>query len=90
MKVDEMRYPILQLPPSLDELQGFIFGDLRSKIPVIDSFYNSLVADNDFLKAMIEPVSLSGADILSALVVSVLKSEFEGGDKAVIAGDELG
>lgn len=85
-----MQYPILQLPPSLDELQGFIVGDLRSKIPVIDSFYNSLVADNDFLKAMIEPVSLSGADILSALVVSVLKSEFEGGDKAVIAGDELG
>ena len=57
---------------------------------MIDSFHNSLVADNDFLKAMIEPVSLSGADVLSALVVSALKSEFEGGDRTVIAGNELG
>jgi len=89
-KVAEMQYPVLKLPPGLDKLQAFIFGDLTAKIPVIDSFYNSLVAENDFLKVMIEPVSLSGADVLSALVVSALTSEFEAGDKTVIAGNELG
>ncbi len=84
-KVTELQQPVLKQPPALDELQNFIFRPLAAKIPVIDSFYNGLVAHNDSLKATIEPASLSGADILAALVVSALASEFEGGDEIVIA-----
>jgi len=87
-KVTELQQPVLKLPPVLDELQTFIFRPLAAKIPVIDSFYNGLVAHNDSLKATIEPASLSGADILAALVVSALTSEFDGGDEIVIAGDK--
>jgi len=87
-KVTELQQPVLKLPPVLDELQTFIFRPLAAKIPVIDSFYNGLVAHNDSLKATTEPASLSGADILAALVVSALTSEFEGGDEIVIAGNK--
>ena len=80
---------MLKLPPALDELQTFIFRTLAAKIPVVDSFYNGLVAHNDSLKAIIEPASLSGADILAALVVSALTSESEGGDEIVIAGKQM-
>ncbi len=87
-KVTELQQPVLKLPPALDELQTFIFRPLAAKIPVIDSFYNGLVAHNDSLKATIEPASLSGADVLAALVVCALTSEFEGGDEIVIAGNK--
>ncbi len=86
-KVTELQQPVLKQPPALNELQNFIIRPLSAKIPVIDSFYNGLVAHNDSLKATIEPASLSGADILAALVVSALASEFEGGDEIVIAGN---
>jgi len=88
-KVTELQQPMLKLPPALDELQTFIFRTPAAKIPVVDSFYNGLVAHNDSLKAIIEPASLSGADILAALVVSALTSEFEGGDEIVIAGKQM-
>ncbi len=89
-KVTELQKPSLQLPPGLDELQAFIFGPLTAKIAVIDSFYNGLVAHHDSLKAIIEPVSLSGADVLAALVVSALKVEIEDGNEIAIAGNDLG
>ena len=84
----ELQQPVLKLPPVLDELQTFIFRPLAVKLPVIDSFYNGLVAHNEFLKAVIEPASMSGADVLAALVVSALTSDFEGDDKSVIAGNK--
>ena len=54
------------------------------------SFYNGLVAQNDALKEIIEPLSHSGADILAALIVAALHPEFEGGDEIVIAGKAPG
>ncbi|KAL3139897.1 hypothetical protein ABBQ38_004191 [Trebouxia sp. C0009 RCD-2024] len=75
-----------KLPPALDELERFIFHRLSAKLPVTDSYYNGLVAQNDALKEMIEPVSHSGADILAALIVAALHPEFEGTDEIVIAG----
>ncbi len=78
---------MLKLPPTLDGLAAFIFHPPAAKIPVLDAFYTGLVAHNDALRAIIEPASLSGAEVLAALVVSALQSEFEGGDKIVIAGN---
>lgn len=87
-KVTDLQQPALKVPPALYELEAFIFRPLAAKIPVIDSFYNGLVAHNDSLKAIIEPVSLSGADILAALVVSALTSEDS--DEIFISGNQLG
>ena len=84
----DLLQPVLKLPPVLDELQTFIFRPLAAKIPVIDSYYNGLVAHDDSLKATIEPASPSGADVLAAHVVSAMASEFEGGDEIAIAGNE--
>lgn len=75
-----------KLPPALDELERFIFHRLSAKLPVTDSYYNGLVAQNDALKEIIEPVSHSGADILAALIVAALHPEFEGTNESVIAG----
>ena len=83
----ELQQPVLKQPPALHELETFIFQPLAAKIPVTDSFYNSLVARNDSLKATIEPASLSGAGTLAALVHAALESEFDGGDEIVIAGN---
>ena len=77
LKVTDLQQPALKLPPALDELETFIFRPLAAKIPVIDSFYNGLVAHNDSLKATIEPASLSGADMLAVSVVYALTSEFD-------------
>lgn len=85
----DLQQPVLEIPPALDELQAFIFSPLITKIPVADSFYNALVAQNDSLKAIVEPVSLSGADVLASHVVHALTSEFEGGDEIIIAGKNL-
>jgi len=49
--------------------------------------YNSLVAHNDSLQAIIEPVTTSRADALASLVSSALQTNFEGGDEIVIAGN---
>lgn len=69
-KVVDLQQPVLEIPPALDELQAFIFRPLVAKMPVADSFYNALVAQNDSLKAIVEPVSLSRADVLASHVVS--------------------
>ena len=79
-----------KLPPALDELERFLFHRLSAKLPVTDSFYNGLVAQNDALKEIIEPLPHSGADILAALIVAALYPEFEAGDEIVIAGKALG
>ena len=79
-----------KLPPALDELKRFIFHGLSAKLPVTSSFYNGLVAQNDALKEIIEPLSHSGADILAALIMAALHPEFEGGDEIVIAGKAPG
>ncbi|KAL3147116.1 hypothetical protein ABBQ38_015071 [Trebouxia sp. C0009 RCD-2024] len=63
-----------------------MFHPLSAKLPVIDSFYNGLVAHNDALRETIEPLSHSGADVLAALIVAAVHAEFEGGDESVIAG----
>lgn len=88
-KVVDLQRPVLETPPALDELQAFIFRPLVTKIPVADSFYNALVAQNDSLKAIVEPVSLSGADVLASHVVHALTSEFESGNEITIAGKNL-
>ncbi|KAL0021284.1 hypothetical protein WJX79_008029 [Trebouxia sp. C0005] len=85
-KVAAFQQSSSKLPPALNELERFIFTRLSAKLPVTDSYYNGLVAQNDALKEMIEPVSYSGADILAALIVAALHPEFEGNDEIVIAG----
>ncbi|KAL0021267.1 hypothetical protein WJX79_002534 [Trebouxia sp. C0005] len=85
-KVAAFQQSSSKLPPALNELERFIFTRLSAKLPVTDSYYNGLVAQNDALKEMIEPVSYSGADILAALIVAALHPEFEGTDEIVIAG----
>ena len=85
LKVTELLQPVLKQPPALDELEAFIFRPLAAKIPVTDSIYNSLVADNDSFKTLIEPASLSGADTMSVLVGASLRSEFDSSDEIVIA-----
>lgn len=82
--------PTFKLPSALDELDHFLFCSLSAKLPVTDSFYNGLVAQNDALKEIIEPLSHSGADILAALIVAALHLDFEGGDEIVIAGKTSG
>ncbi|DBA89134.1 TPA: hypothetical protein ACH3X1_016301 [Trebouxia sp. C0004] len=89
-KVAAFQQSNFRLPPALDELERFILHGLSAKLPVTDSFYNGLVAQNDALKEIIEPLSHSGADILAALIVAALHPEFEGGDEIVIAGKAPG
>jgi len=88
--VAAFQQPNFKLPCALDELDHFLFRSLSAKLPVTDSFYNGLVAQNDALKEIIEPLSHSGADILAALIVAALHLDFEGGDEIVIAGKTSG
>lgn len=78
LKVADLQQPALKVPPALDELETFIFRPLAANFFVIDSFHNGLVAHNDSLKAIIEPASLSGADMLAVSVIYALTSEFDG------------
>ena len=48
-KVAALLQSNLKLPPALCELERFIFHPLSAKLPVTDSFYNGLVAQNDAL-----------------------------------------
>ena len=83
----ELLQPVLKQPPALDDLEAFIFRPLAAKIPVTDSFYNSLVAFNYSLNSLIEPASLSGADSLAVLVGASLISEADSSNEIVIAGE---
>ena len=53
-KVAAFQQSNFKLPPALDELERFLFHHLSAKLPVTDSFYNGLVAQNDALKGIIE------------------------------------
>ena len=93
---DETRAKVAELeqlsngqPPSIDELESFLFRGSAVKLPVLDTLYTSLVYQDWDFEELIEPLSTSRAERLALVVSTALVMEYErDADETTLAGKQ--